>query len=192
MELLLIRHGLPVRVENPDGKPADPPLSEAGREQAERVARWLADERIDALYTSPLLRATQTAAPLEQLRGLAARVEPGVIEFDHQEAHYVPLEELKATDYEAWKQQMRGYVENDSAHFRAAVVEALGRVIESHPGECVAVTCHGGVINAWTSHVLGHERTFLFEPAYTSLNRFRASRAGDLGLVSLNETPHLR
>ena len=43
MDLLLIRHGLPVRVENPDGRPADPPLSQEGREQAERVAHWLAD-----------------------------------------------------------------------------------------------------------------------------------------------------
>jgi len=191
MELLLIRHGLPVRVENTDGAPADPPLSVEGRDQAERVARWLADEPIDALYTSPLRRAKETAAPLERLRGLTARVEPGVIEFDHQESSYVPLEELKATDYEAWRDQMRGYVEGDAAHFRGAVVDALERIIGEHPGERVVVTCHGGVINAWTSHLLGLDRVFLFEPLYTGLNRYRASRAGHRTLVSLNESPHL-
>jgi probable phosphoglycerate mutase len=191
MELLLIRHGLPVRVENTDGAPADPPLSVEGRDQAERVARWLANEPIDALYTSPLRRARETAAPLERLRGLTARVEPGVIEFDHQESSYVPLEELKATDYEAWRAQMRGYVEGDAAHFRGAVVEAIERIIGEHPGERVVVTCHGGVINAWTSHLLGLDRVFLFEPLYTGLNRYRASRAGHRSLGSLNESPHL-
>ena len=58
MELMLIRHGLPLRVENSDGAPADPPLSDEGRDQAERVARWLADEPVDALYTSPLRRSS--------------------------------------------------------------------------------------------------------------------------------------
>lgn len=191
MELLLIRHGLPVRVENRDGAPADPPLSEEGLEQAERAARWLADERIDALYTSPLRRAAETAAPLERLRGLTARVEPGVIEFDHRASSYVPLEELKASDYEAWQAQMRGYLEGDTSRFREVVVEALERIIADHPGERVVVTCHGGVINAWTSHLLGVDRVFLFEPLYTSLNRYRASRSGQRSLLSLNESPHL-
>ena len=41
MELILIRHGLPERVETEDGTPADPPLSEVGHEQARRMANWL-------------------------------------------------------------------------------------------------------------------------------------------------------
>jgi len=191
MDLLLIRHGLPVRVENPEGAPADPPLSAEGLEQARRVAGWLANEPIDALYTSPLRRAAETAAPLALQRGLSARVEPGVIEFDHMESSYVPLEELKASDPEAWRAQMRSYGERDAGQFRAVVVEALERIIAAHPGERVVVTCHGGVINAWTSHLLGLDRVFLFEPIYTGINRYRASRAGDRNLVSLNETPHL-
>jgi probable phosphoglycerate mutase len=191
MDLLLIRHGLPVRVENSDGAPADPALSDEGRDQAERVARWLAEEPIDALYTSPLRRAAETAAPLAKLRSLTPRVEPGVIELDHQESSYVPLEELKATDYPAWQAQMRGFLENDAASFRAVVVDALERIIAAHPGERVVVTCHGGVINAWASHVLDLDRVFFFEPLYTSLNRFRASRSGHRALVSLNESPHL-
>ena len=56
MELLLIRHGLPERVVNEDGTPADPPLSQLGREQAERVASWLGDSRIDRILASTYLR----------------------------------------------------------------------------------------------------------------------------------------
>src|SRR5205809_1084762 len=57
MELILIRHGLPERREDT----ADPPLSDHGHEQARRVAAWLADEAIDAVYASTMLRARQTA-----------------------------------------------------------------------------------------------------------------------------------
>ena len=61
MELLLIRHALPVRRELVDG-PADPELSVAGRAQAEHLATYLSSEHLDAIYASPLLRACQTAA----------------------------------------------------------------------------------------------------------------------------------
>ncbi len=55
MELLLIRHALPIRREDVDG-PADPELSEAGRDQSMHLAQWLADERLDAVYASPMQR----------------------------------------------------------------------------------------------------------------------------------------
>ena len=46
MELLVIRHGLPLRIERDDGEPADPELSELGQRQADRIAEWLSDEPI--------------------------------------------------------------------------------------------------------------------------------------------------
>ncbi|HZA87486.1 MAG TPA: histidine phosphatase family protein, partial [Acidimicrobiales bacterium] len=62
MELLLVRHARPLRAESIDG-PADPGLSPLGRRQADALAAWLATEAIDAIYTSPLRRALETAAP---------------------------------------------------------------------------------------------------------------------------------
>jgi probable phosphoglycerate mutase len=64
MELILIRHGLPLRVENQDGQPADPALSEKGRLQALQMTEWMQRERVDRLYSSPLRRARETAEPL--------------------------------------------------------------------------------------------------------------------------------
>jgi probable phosphoglycerate mutase len=194
MELILIRHALPLRLESPDGSPADPPLGEEGRRQAERLAAWLAGEPLDALYTSPLRRARETAAPLERALGLAARVAPGVREFDADAPVYVPLEELKRLDPERWKALVRSgfYLEGAVDEFRRAVVDALEAVIRSHPGGRVAVVCHGGVINAWVSHLLALERLFLFEPVYTSVHRFLAARSGERSLTSLNEAAHLR
>ena len=99
MELILIRHGLPLRVKTEDGTPADPPLSDIGHEQAQRMANWLEDEHIDHLYSSPMQRAVQTAAPLAALKGLEPGIKDGVAEYDRNADHYIPVEDLKKTDY---------------------------------------------------------------------------------------------
>ena len=91
MELILVRHGLPDRREDT----ADPPLSAVGREQAERVARWLSQERIDAVVSSPMARALQTAEPFVAASGLPFTICPDIHEFDRDAGRYVPLEQLK-------------------------------------------------------------------------------------------------
>ena len=95
MELLLIRHGLPERVVNEDATPADPPLSKVGRDQAERVAAWLAGTSIDRIYSSPLRRARETAAPLATRHALELQIADGVREYDADSDFYIPMEELK-------------------------------------------------------------------------------------------------
>lgn len=194
MELLLIRHALPVRIERADGSPADPPLSERGRRQARRVAAWLAAEPIDAVYTSPLRRARETAQPLAETLGVEAVPEAGVQEYDAGASSYVPLEELKAADPEAWRAAVQGglYAGIDVAAFQRTVVAALEAIAARHPGQRVAVVCHGGVINAFAAHVLGVRRPLFFEPAYTSVSRFLAARSGERNVRTLNETAHLR
>jgi probable phosphoglycerate mutase len=194
MELLLVRHALPLRVENPDGTPADPPLSQEGRRQAERVAAWLAAEPIAAVYASPLRRARETAAPLGRARGLEVEIELGVVEFDPHAASYVPLEEIRRESHELWLELVRGGLTAgvDVTLFRRTVVDALERIIDAHAGRRVAVFCHGGVVNAWAAHVLGLEATLFFQPGYTSVSRFLAAGSGERSVATLNETSHLR
>ncbi|MEO1063836.1 MAG: histidine phosphatase family protein [Actinomycetota bacterium] len=195
MDLLVIRHALPERVERDDGAPADPPLSTLGHRQARRLAERLTDDGIDRLYVSPMQRARQTAAPFAEASGLTAVVEPDVAEFDRDSDSYVPMEELKATDYEAWAAMVAegGMPEGaDPIAFQRTVVAALERIIAAHRGETVAVVCHGGVINAWGAHVLGLGDPFFFEPRYTSINRFVCSSRGHRSVHSLNELDHLR
>jgi probable phosphoglycerate mutase len=194
MELLLIRHALPLRVEKRDGTPADPPLSPEGVDQAGRLAAWLASERVDAVYSSPLRRARETAEPIAAARGLALRIEPGVVEFDPLSASYVPLEEIKAESRELWQELVNGGLTAgiDVALFRRTVAAALERIVAAHAGERVAVVCHGGVVNAWGAQVLGLESMLFFQPGYTSVSRFLAAGSGERSLLSLNETAHLR
>ena len=194
MELLLIRHGLPERVVNDDGRPADPPLSAKGRDQAGRVARWLEGVSFERLYSSPMLRARETAEPLAKLRGLSLEIEPGVREYDAESSLYIPMEELKQYDYARWKELVSGgYApEVDFLAFRSEVVTALEQIIADNPGGRVAVFCHGGVINAWAAHVLGMPPKLFVDVHYTSINRFYAASTGERSLGSLNEAAHLR
>ncbi len=194
MQLLLIRHGLPLRIERVDGEPADPPLSGVGRRQAQRLSAWLEAEAVDRLYASPLRRAYETALPLAKAKSLEIEVEPGVVEFDPSAPSYIPLEELKATDYEAWRALMQGglLARADIAEFQRAVVQALDGIVATNSGRRVAVVCHGGVINVWAAHVLRLDNPLFFDPTYTSVNRFLAAGSGERSVVSLNETAHLR
>jgi probable phosphoglycerate mutase len=194
MELLLIRHGLPERVINDDGRPADPALSVVGRAQAERVAAWLADTHIDRIYASPLRRARETAAPLAALRALDVRISHGVREYDADADFYIPMEELKAQDYERWKSLANGgyAAAADFVAFHREVVKSVEQIIAENAGRRVAVFCHGGVINAWAAHVLGLAPGIFVDVTYTSVSRFFAASTGERSLGSLNEAAHLR
>lgn len=192
MELILIRHGLPLRVENAPGAPADPALSDLGHTQAARMADWLRNERIDRLYSSPLRRARETAAPLGAALGLSVELEPDAAEFDQHSASYIPMEHLKEVDFDRWQRLMRGEMEADFDEFAQRVIAALDRIVVDNPGRRVAVTCHGGVINVWAAHVIGLAPRFFFNPDYTSINRFIGARTGERSVITLNEAVHLR
>lgn len=190
MDLVLIRHARPERIEGADG-PADPELTEFGHRQASAMADLVATEHFDALYVSPMARARQTAAPLEEAVGMTATVVDGVQEFDAQENHYIPMEELKA-DKEKWRRYLATDLRRDMSDFSNTVVTAIEGIIADHRGHRVAVVCHGGVINIWAASVLGLGPSMFFNPDYTSVNRFAAASTGERSLVSLNEVAHLR
>jgi probable phosphoglycerate mutase len=193
VELILVRHGLPVRIDDAGG-PADPELSDEGRSQAVRLADWLSRDPLDAVFVSPMRRAIETARPLADAIGVDPVVDDELAEFDRDAHFYVPLEELKAAGDERYQKIVRGELDGevDPSTFREVVTVAVERIIEARPGNTVAVVCHGGVINAWASHVLGLDDLLFFEPAYTSVNRFLASSAGHRSVASLNDIGHLR
>jgi 2,3-bisphosphoglycerate-dependent phosphoglycerate mutase len=196
VELLLIRHALPVRRELDIGV-ADPELSEDGQAQAQHLAEYLAAEApIDALYASPLLRARQTAAPIAARGGLETVLEEAVAEWDRHSNEYVPIEELKAADDPRWQALLRGeWTAHDESpeQFAGRVIGALEAIVARHRGARVAVVCHGGVINAYLAHVLGlgGQQAF-FYPNYTSIHRVAAATTGERSIVTINETAHLR
>ena len=195
MEIVLVRHGLPLRVELETGI-ADPELAAEGHEQAAKMAAYLGVEDVEAVYVSPLRRALETARPLCKVLGLEAVVSEGVAEFDRNSREYVPVEELRATNDPRWEKLLRGEwdgVDEDPSLFKARVVATIEDMIARHPGGRVVVVCHGGVINQYLAHVLGIETHIgFFYPKYTSIHRVMAARSGQRSIVSINEASHLR
>jgi probable phosphoglycerate mutase len=192
MELVLVRHALPERIDDGDG-PADPRLTPHGHQQAARVVAALAGEEVDAIYSSPLTRARQTAAPLAEALALPVVVEPGLKEYDSH-ASYVPVEELRDQGGEHWEALKRGSMGDhiDVEAFRARVVEAVERIAGQHPGGRAVLFAHAGVINAYCGHVAGVSRAIWLAPAYASVTRIGAARDGRRGITSINETAHVR
>ena len=76
--------------------------------QAELLARYLSSESLDAVYSSPMRRAQQTAAPVAKSLNLDVTLIDGVAEFDRHSEWYVPVEELKAANDPRWHELLSG------------------------------------------------------------------------------------
>jgi probable phosphoglycerate mutase len=195
MEVLLIRHAIPIRRELETGI-ADPELATEGLKQADLMAQYLASEKLHAIYASPMQRAQQTASPLAVVQGLSITTVDGVAEYDKNSNQYVPVEELKAKNDPRWQEMLRGeWTSTDETEdeFIQRTVSSIEEIITNHASQRVAIVCHGGVINAYICHVLGlaNQRGF-FYPNYTSIHRIAAAGSGERSIVTLNETSHLR
>src|SRR4051812_40591985 len=100
----LIRHA--ERIENQQllvGRSPGISLTERGRRQAERLARHLANEPIRRIYSSPMERARETAAPLARVKGIEVDVCAAIHEIDAGEWTGKTFPELDATS-PAWNQ----------------------------------------------------------------------------------------
>lgn len=95
MEIVLIRHGEPEWIR--DGLNVDdPPLTERGRRQAERMADALRHEHFDEVLVSPLVRARETAAPLLDALGRELVIAPWLEEIRNPVWHGTPRERADA------------------------------------------------------------------------------------------------
>ena len=94
MQLLLIRHALPVH--SPGS--SDPVLAELGLRQAQRVPDALERYGVRRVYSSPQVRAKQTALPTASKLGVEIEVAEGLAEYDRELPFYMPAEEAKQHD----------------------------------------------------------------------------------------------
>jgi probable phosphoglycerate mutase len=194
MELILVRHALPERVENVDGV-ADPGLQPLGHEQARRLADWLEHEEIHHIAVSPKRRAIETAMPLAERLGISPDVVPGFAEIDRSARHYIPVEEMRRENSPVWQALVAGRWDeigyHDPLEFRREVVAAKDDLLRRLPDHRIVVVAHGGTINAIVSDLIGLDRMFFFEAAYTSISRVVRSFNGSYVVSTLNETAHL-
>jgi len=197
-EIYFIRHAEPdYEAARLNDDPWDPPLSAAGREQAMRVATRLQRGGLDAVYSSTMLRALETAAFVASLQGLPVRRVDGLreVSFDpevllREQTHVRSTAEEISSRFLSqprWD-ALPGF--EPSKQFRHRVVQAVEAIIAQHPGQRVAIVAHGGVINAYLSMVLDIPRDMFFLPAHSSLSTLRV-REDLYALTHLNDVSHL-
>jgi probable phosphoglycerate mutase len=159
--VLLVRHGVTATtgVVLPGRRPGLH-LSDAGRRQAEALAQRLgALPRLAAVYTSPLERARETAAPIARARRLRPRVERGLLEIDI--GAWAGLRIARARRRREWKavqQHPSGFRFPGGESFvemQARVTETLQRLVTRHRGRAVVAVSHADPIKAAVAHAVG-------------------------------------
>jgi probable phosphoglycerate mutase len=192
MQVLLVRHALPLR--NKPGEGSDPDLAAAGREQARRLPAALARFPITRLLSSPQRRAVQTAQPVSEAMKLPLQIDDRLAEYDRGMSHYMPLEEVRAQRPEDWNRMAAGQLPEsvDTDAFRARVLAGLRDVIAGvDHDDTVAVFTHGGAINVVLHDVLGTPNPLGFPIDYASVTLLRHSRKGRFTVGGVNNIEHV-
>jgi probable phosphoglycerate mutase len=202
-EIILVRHG--ASADAMPGAPfplidgrGDPPLSDAGREQARAVGQRLAGEPVVRLFVTPLRRTQETAAPFAEAAGL----EPAIVE---------NLAEVRLGEWEGGEYRLRVAKrdpiirrvfteerwdlipgaegpESFAGRVRAGIEEI---VAATGPDAVAVVVAHGGVIGEACRQATG-SRPFAFVHSDNgSVSRLIVRANGKWQLRSFNEVSHL-
>jgi alpha-ribazole phosphatase len=167
-QLLLIRHAdIALRYAGRFVGSADVPLEPRGFEQAEMLARLVRSKRAERCFTSPLLRAHQTARVICQSADLPIEVDEDLREIDFGQWEGKTFGEIAAQNPEAanrWAEFPDDFAfpaGESMFSFLARIRRAADRLARE-PSRIVLAVTHGGVIRAMICHFLGlHPRNYL-------------------------------
>jgi 2,3-bisphosphoglycerate-dependent phosphoglycerate mutase len=175
-------------------------LNAHGQWQAEQAAKALADETIDAIYASDLLRAWATAQAVAQVQKLSLRTHEGLRERGFGDFEGLTFKEIEAKLPDQalrWRKREPDFAPQGGESlngFRDRVVGTVTQIANAHPGQCIAVVAHGGVMDvlyrAATKLDLQAPRTWSLDNA--AINRLLFSTSGGLHLTGWNDVSHLQ
>ncbi|HSW65090.1 MAG TPA: histidine phosphatase family protein [Dissulfurispiraceae bacterium] len=176
--LYLVRHGVTVGGEERRYKGSiDVPLSEEGMVQAQKTAGFIAEElarraihsekdghsasKLQAVYSSPLIRAQRTAEKICEPHGLAPVLHP-----DLRERHFGVWEGMSFTEIkEHYPEEFGAWARNPLDHapregettreVETRAVRALSMILQRHKGHSLAIVAHGGLNRVMLCHIMG-------------------------------------
>lgn len=222
MEFVLVRHGQPEWVR--DGlNVVDPPLTDRGRQQAgrmaERLAKLQADEPLDEVLVSPLVRARQTAAPLYELLDRQERIDPWLEEIRDPGWHGTPAEKAEQAYREMserpvddrWHgledgEPIRDFVDRirlgADLFLRERGIERVHHELPvwriAEPGARIVLVAHAGTNSVFMCHLLGLQPTpwewDRFVMGHASVSRLEALPVHDgftFSLTALSNQEHI-
>lgn len=197
--LLLVRHGDTKSNSREKfwGK-TDVELSAAGIEQAERLRDRLASEKIDAIYTSSLQRASVTAEIIAARHQVAVTVCAELCEIDFGEIEGLAFNELGQRYPELTKSWLARNPDlqypggERLSDFNQRVSTFLGRLEKHAIGETILITAHSGVLRTLMCQLLGIdlERRWQFRTDLASLSILE-THPQEAVLSRLNDLSHL-
>jgi probable phosphoglycerate mutase len=159
--VLLVRHGTtPTTGKTLPGRAPGLHLSDAGAAQAEAVAVRLAElPKLDALYSSPLERARETAAPTAKARKMPVKIQRGLLECDFGEWTGSELKALyKLPEWSTVQRYPSGFRFPGGESFtemQTRMVSAIGDLVARHRGGVIACFSHADPIKAAVAHAMG-------------------------------------
>lgn len=202
-EILLIRHGETAwNAERRLQGHLDVPLNAEGERQAAALARALEGEALDAVYSSDLQRARQTAGAIVASRGLEIRLDPGLRERCYgafEGLLYAEIGDRYPEAYAAWKARdidarfpPGQYEAETMREFAERSVGAILRIVAEDGHRKIAIVCHGGVLECAYRAALGMDfaQARDFDIFNASINRF-TSDGSVLRLLHWGDVAHL-
>lgn len=134
-------------------------LSEDGRQQSERLGQRLATAGLAALYSSPLPRARETAAPIAAHSGLTVEIAPAAIEFDFGAWTGRSIDALEGDPlwrrFNAFRSMTPAPGGESMMDVQQRIVGLIRALAMQHAGARVAIVSHGDVLRAALLHFLG-------------------------------------
>ena len=198
--IFLVRHGATVlSAEDRFAGETDVALADVGREQARRLAERLRDEKLAAVYASPLGRARETAAILAEPHGLHVETRDGFREISHGRWEQMTRREVGErfpVEAAEWERDPYTFAPAGGESGLAVTARALPVLIEcvsAHPGACTVVVSHKATIRLLLSSLLGfdprrYRDNLDLDPASLTIVDFKdPSRAR---LTLFNDTSH--
>jgi 2,3-bisphosphoglycerate-dependent phosphoglycerate mutase len=193
--VLLIRHGRSADIVPGSPESTDPPLHEEGVRQARLLGERLAKTRIDAVYSSHLLRALSTAEEVAKHHRLSVGIHEDLEEIrlgDWSNGEFRRRAASNDSEFIAWRQTgtWDGIPNGEGdAMFRQRVSQRIDDLASRHRGSTIAVVCHGGVINAYLAKTLGTDRSLWMMVENTSVTTVNVSETSHV--IGLNDCSHL-
>jgi broad specificity phosphatase PhoE len=187
MNLLLARHGESEWIVRGDEAGSNSPLTDKGRQQARLLGRWLAaNQKIDAIYASPLIRARETAEIVAAELNVPLTLDDDLREF---EVRYWSEDEGCAPPYINGSTIASTYLPESYQPFKARVQGAAHRILEAHPQGTVLIVAHGGTVGTIVRCLLGvHNFGVQTDPTGLHCLRWNGSR---WNIEFMNRLDHL-
>ncbi len=201
MRLILVRHGETERNSEArlQGRGTDLPLNERGRNQVQYLGLALKDEKLEAIYSSPLRRALETAQAISAHHHLQVHTDHALEEIDMGSIDGLDLAQVKKSQADFWKR----WREEDYSvplpggesvlQVRQRAWGAVQGILGLHREGTVAVVSHALCLQTVITAILGVPLSIFprFRLGLASITTFQIDDERTI-LVCLNETCHLK